>query len=391
MNTDTLSDKSIEDGEIDIDDDIDIEAEIASIKSPQSDTPSTDSDEKLTRNELIEQSTGLTTQKKGKIPILNVLFPELAKIGTKKYLPRCEDKQEYYEEDLERLTEPRIGRYLNRTGVDGLFTRYKTGRPSCYKGKKEKVEREPGIIKKVANKARNKISSVTRSAISSGQTRREQIFKTLKKTADKIRKSIPTKKRKKEYPGVKNIPSAPKKKLVIPEPGTIKASAPGSGRRPKKTNRKVTYENPVYVADNETLSPIIYEPLRGRDTLPWSDHDSPENPGYYTSTSSISESPYGSQGNQGYNTYDGSNTEDSNNMSPGFENPLNVGLEQIPSRKTSSTSTNNTIESGSEFSDPTPSQYNTQSTRPSHTPSNDNIFQLINLIIKTEYDYLHKN
>ena len=211
MNTDTLSHGSIEDAEIDIDDDIDIEAEIASIKSPQSDTPSTDSDEKLTRNELIEQSTGLTTQKKGKIPILNVLFPELVKIGTKKYLPRCEKEQKYFEEDVGRLTEPRIGRYLNRTGVDGLFTRYKTGRPSCYQGKKEKVEREPGIIKKVAKKARNRLSSVTRSAIASGQTRREQIFKTLKKTADKIRKSIPTKKRKKEYTGVKYSPAAPKK------------------------------------------------------------------------------------------------------------------------------------------------------------------------------------
>ena len=164
-------------------------------KSPQSDTPSTDSDEKLTRNELIEQSTGLTTQKKGKIPILNVLFPELVKIGTKKYLPRCEKEQKYFEEDVGRLTEPRIGRYLNRTGVDGLFTRYKTGRPSCYKGKK--VKPEPGIIETVANKARNRLSSVTE--VVSGQTRREQIFKTLKKTADKIRKSIPKKKKEGVY------------------------------------------------------------------------------------------------------------------------------------------------------------------------------------------------
>ena len=127
---------------------------IYSIKSPQSDTPSTDSDEKLSRKWINWTINRSHHTKKGQNPNLNVLFPELAKIGTKKYLSRCKDKQEYFEEDVGRL-KPRIGRYLNRTGVDGLFTRYKTGRPSCYKGKKEKVERRRHN-REGCQKARNK-------------------------------------------------------------------------------------------------------------------------------------------------------------------------------------------------------------------------------------------
>ena len=65
MNTDTLSDESIKDVRLKLMM-IDIEAEIASIKSPQSDTNPQILMKNCLRNELIEQSTGLTTQKRAK-------------------------------------------------------------------------------------------------------------------------------------------------------------------------------------------------------------------------------------------------------------------------------------------------------------------------------------